>query len=356
MPEIEGTLAENTGDEVTADVTEQHHGQSPSSLQPPTLADVLDARRQIRPHLDRSPLRHYPSLDRLVGMGAEMWVKHDNLLPTGAFKVRGGVNLLSKLDAATRSQGVIAASTGNHGQSVAFAAQLFGVRAIICAPEQANPVKVEAMRDLGAQVLLVGRDFDEAREHCEALAAEHGYRYIHSGNEPDLIAGVGTQTLELFEELPDVEIILVPIGGGSGAAAACLVAKSIRPTVKIIGVQSSQAPTAHDTWQAGEVVQRPNSTVAEGLATRTSFALPQRMLREQLDEFVLVSDEALLSATSVLIEKTRTLVEPAGAAPLAAALLPSLQPRLAGRRVALICTGANISPAQLREAMNRSIT
>jgi threonine dehydratase len=334
------------------DATERNRGQLSSSLQPPTLSDVLDARRHIRHYLDPSPLRHYPSLDRLIG--AEVWVKHDNLLPTGAFKVRGGVNLLSKLDAATRDRGVIAASTGNHGQSVAFAAQLFGVQAIICAPEQANPVKVEAMRDLGAQVLLVGRDFDEAREHCEALAAEHGYRYIHSGNEPDLIAGVGTQTLELLEELPDVEVIVVPVGGGSGAAAACLVAKAIRPAVEIIGVQSSQAPTAHDTWQAGEVVERANTTIAEGLATRTSFALPQRMLREQLDEFVLVNDEALLSATSVLIEKTRTLVEPAGAAPLAAALLPSLQSRLAGRHIAFICSGANISPAQLREAMSRS--
>jgi threonine dehydratase len=212
------------------------------------------------------------------------------------------------------------------------------------------------MRDLGAQVILVGRDFDEAREHCEALADEHDYRYIHSGNEPDLIAGVGTQTLELLEELPDVEIILVPIGGGSGAAAACLVAKAIRPTVQVIGVQSSQAPTAHDTWQAGELVERPNSTIAEGLATRTAFGLPQRILREQLDEFVLVSDEALLSATSVLIEKTRTLVEPAGAASLAAALLPSIQPRLEGRHVALICSGANISPTQLREVVNRSAT
>lgn len=318
----------------------------------PTLADVFDARRHIRQHLDRSPLRHYPSLDRLVG--AEVWVKHDNLLPTGAFKVRGGINLISRLDDATRARGVIAASTGNHGQSVAFAARLFGVRAIICVPEQANPVKVEAMRDLGAEVLLVGRDFDEARVRCESLAAEHGYRYIHSGNEPDLIAGVATHTLELFEDLPDVEVILVPIGGGSGAAGACLVAKSVRPTVEVIGVQSAQAPTAHDSWQAGQAVERPNTTIAEGLATRSAFELPQRMLHDLLDDFVLVSDEELLAANQALIEKTRTLVEPAGAASLAGSLAPSLQPRLAGRRVALLCTGANISPAQLRQVMSAS--
>jgi threonine dehydratase len=328
------------------------HEKLPGALRSPTLADVFAARRQIRPHLERSPLRHYASLDRLVG--AEVWVKHDNLLPTGAFKVRGGVNLLSKLDDATRARGVIAASTGNHGQSVAFAARLFGVHATICAPAQANPVKVEAMRDLGAEVVLVGRDFDEAREHCEALAAQHGYRYIHSGDEPDLIAGVGTHTLELLEDLPDVEVILVPIGGGSGAAGACLVAQAVSPAVEVIGVQSAQAPTAHDSWQAGRPIERANMTIAEGLATRTAFALPQRMLRELLHEFILVSDEELLLATKALIEKTRTLVEPAGAAALAGALSPTLQPRLAGRRVALICTGANINPAHLLQVMSAS--
>ena len=322
-----------------------------SMLPSPNLADIMRASRRIRPHLDPSPLRNYPSIDRLVG--TEVWVKHDNLLPTGAFKVRGGVNLMSNLDQATRARGVIAASTGNHGQSVAFAARLFGVSAIICAPEAANPVKVEAMRDLGAEVVLVGHDFDDAREYCERLATEHGYRYIHSGNEPDLIAGVATHTLELLEERSDIDVIFVPVGGGSGAAAACIAAKSIRPEIEVIGVQSTQAPTAHDSWRASSPVERPNSTVAEGLATRTAFELPQHILRDKLDDFLLVSDDAILAANRVMIEKTRTLVEPAGASPLAAALAPTVRPRLAGRRVALICTGANISPAQLREVMSR---
>jgi len=316
------------------------------TLAPPVLADVLAARRRIRPHLEPSPLRNYPALDRLVG--AQVWVKHDNLLPTGAFKVRGGVNLMSQLDAATRARGVIAASTGNHGQSVAFAAKLFGLSAIICAPEGANPVKVEAMRDLGAEVVLVGRDFDDARLHCEKLAAEHGYRYIHSGDEPDLIAGVATHTLEILEERPDIDVILVPVGGGSGAAGACIAAKSIRSTIEVIAVQSSAAPTAHDSWRARAPVERPNTTIAEGLATRTAFDLPQQILRDMLDDFVLVTDDELLAATAVMIEKTRTLVEPAGAAPLAAALSPAVKERLARRKVALICSGANISPAQLR--------
>ena len=316
-------------------------------MEAPTLADVLAARKRIAPHVPPSPLRRYPSLDRLVG--AEVWVKHENLLPTGAFKVRGGVNLLSQLDAATRERGVVTASTGNHGQSIGFAARLFGVSAIICAPENANPVKLEAMRDLGAEVVLVGRDFDDAREHCEMLAREHGYRYIHSGNEPHLIAGVGTHTLEILEEQPDIEVVLVPIGGGSGASGACIAGKSIQPGLEVIGVQSAQAPTAHDSWREKKLVERPMQTAAEGLATRTAFDLPQRILRERLDDFVLVSDQELLAAVAVMIEKTRTLVEPAGAASLAAALSPSVRPGLQGRKVALICTGANISPAQLRE-------
>ncbi len=321
------------------------------TLEAPTLADVVAARDRIRAYLPATPLRNYPSLDRLTG--AEVWVKHDNLLPTGAFKVRGGVNLISQMDAATRARGVIAASTGNHGQSVAFASQLFGVRATVVAPEGANPVKVEAMRDFGAEVLLQGRDYDEAREHCERLAEQHGYRYIHSGDEPHLIAGVGTHTLEILEERPDIDALIVPIGGGSGAAGTSIVAKATRPGIEVIAVQSAQAPTAHDSWRERKLVERPNTTVAEGLSTRTAFELPQRILRELLDDFVLMSDESILDAVPIMVEKTRTLVEPAGAAPLAALLSPALCDRLRGKRVALICSGANISPAQLRAVMAR---
>ena len=206
----------------------------------PDLADVLAARQRIAPYLRPTPLYRYPALDALTG--AQLWVKHENHQPVGAFKVRGGVNLVSQLTADEKSRGVIAASTGNHGQSVAYAADLFGVRAVICMPEQANPVKVESMRALGAEVLFWGRDFDEAREHCEKLATEHGYRYIHSGNEPALIAGVGTGTLEILEAQPQTEVIVVPVGGGSGAAGACVVAKAVRPSVQVIGVQSEAAP------------------------------------------------------------------------------------------------------------------
>jgi threonine dehydratase len=263
----------------------------------------------------------------------------------GAFKVRGGVNLVSQLTADERRAGVISASTGNHGQSVAYAADLFGVRAVICMPEQANPVKVESMQALGAEVVFAGRDFDEAREHCEELAARHGYRYIHSGNEPSLIAGVATYTLEILQDWTGTEVIVVPVGGGSGAAGACVVAKAVRSSVEVIGVQSEAAPAAYRSWQAGTLVEDTNSTFAEGLATRTAFELPQQVMRDLLDDFVLVGEDALQAATRLMIEKTRNLVEPAGAAALAAVL--AAPERFAGRNVAVICSGGNISPAQL---------
>jgi threonine dehydratase len=314
-----------------------------TALPVPDLADVLAARQRISPYLRPTPLYCYPALEKLTG--AQAWVKHENHQPVGAFKVRGGVNLISQLSAAERRRGVITASTGNHGQSVAYAANLFGVQAAICMPAQANPVKVESMQALGAEVIFHGRDFDEAREHCEQQAAEHGYRYIHSGNEPALIAGVATYTLEILEDRPDTEVIVVPVGGGSGAAGACLVAKAARPSIEVVGVQSEAAPAAYRSWQARALVADATSTFAEGLATRTAFELPQRILRELLDDFVLVSEQALRTATRLMIEKTRNLVEPAGAASLAAVL--SAPERFAGRKVALVCSGGNISPAQL---------
>ena len=311
----------------------------------PDLADVFAARQRIAPFLRPTPLYRYPALDAMTG--ARAWVKHENHQPVGAFKVRGGVNLVSQLTADQRRRGVIAASTGNHGQSVAYAADLFGVRALICMPEQANPVKVESMRALGAEVIFCGRDFDEAREYCEKRAADHGYRYIHSGNEPSLIAGVATYTLEIIEAQPDIEVILVPVGGGSGAAGACVAAKAVRSSIEVIGVQSEAAPAAHRSWQARSLLEDTTSTLAEGLATRTAFELPQRILWELLDDFVLVSETALKAATRLMIEKTRNLVEPAGAAALAAVL--DEPARFAGRKVALICSGGNISPTQLVE-------
>ena len=309
----------------------------------PDLADVLAARQRIAPYLQPTPLYRYPALDALAG--AQLWVKHENHQPVGAFKVRGGINLISQLSDDERRRGVISASTGNHGQSIAYASNLLGVRAIICVPEDANPVKVESMRALGAEVVFHGRDYDDARVHCEKLAAEHGYRYIHSANEPALIAGVATYSLEILEQRPDIEMIVVPIGGGSGAAGACVVAKAVRPSVNVIGVQAEAAPSAYLSWRAREMVAAENSTLAEGMATRTSFEFTQQIMWDLLDDFVLASEHALKAATRAMIEKTRNLVEPSGAAALAAVL--GDPERFAGRKIAIICSGGNISPAQL---------
>jgi threonine dehydratase len=315
----------------------------------PKLADVFEARRRISPYLRPTPLYRYPSLDELLG--AEVFVKHENHQPVGAFKVRGGVNLVSQLESHQRERGVIAASTGNHGQSIAYAARLFGVSATICVPEAANPVKVASMRGLGADLVFHGRDYDEAREHCERLARERGYRYVHSGNEPLLIAGVATGTLEILDEQPRIDEIVVPIGGGSGAAGACIVAKAINPAIRVVGVQSEAAPAAFHSWQERRLVEDRMETFAEGLATRTAFELPQRILWELLDDFVLVSDDEIRSAQALMIETTRNLVEAAGAAPLAAAL--RLHERVDGKRIALIASGGNASAEQLLDVLGR---
>ena len=328
------------------------HSVNTARVDPPSFTDVLEARRRIGPHLRPTPLYHYAGLSELVG--ADVWVKHENHQPTGAFKVRGGVNLVSRLDDDERTRGVICASTGNHGQSIAYAGRLFGVRAIVVVPESANPVKVAFIRAFGAEVVERGRNFDDARVHSEELAREHGYRYVHSGDEPDLIAGVATETLEILEERPDVDVVVVPIGGGSGAAGACIAAKAVDPAIEVIGVQSDAARSAYDSWRAGTLLDAENATFAEGLATGTAFELPQRILRASLDEFVLVSDDEIRSACLTMLERTRNLIEPAGASSLAAAL--KLRDRLAGRTVALVASGGNVSPAQLRELLRAEDT
>jgi threonine dehydratase len=212
-------------------------------------------------------------------------------------------------------------------------------------PEHCNPVKVAAIEGFGAEIIVGGTDFDEARENAENLAREHGYRYVHSGNEPHLISGVATEMLEIIEERPDLDVVIVPVGGGSGAAGACIVAKAVNPAIRVIAVQSDAAPAAYRSWKEARPVQAESSTYAEGLATRVPFELPQQILREHLDDFVLVSDDQIRAAQRTMIEATRNLVESSGAAPLAAAL--ELAEQLRGQRVALVASGGNVSREQL---------
>ncbi|MEZ4734308.1 MAG: pyridoxal-phosphate dependent enzyme [Caldilineaceae bacterium] len=316
----------------------------------PTFHDILRAQKTIRPYLAPTPLYHYPTLDKLLG--AEVYVKHENYQPIGAFKVRGGINLMAHLPDEVRRRGVVTASTGNHGQSIAYAAQQFGVRAMIVVPEGANPVKVEAMRSYGADVIFYGADFEASKRHCVTLEHEAGVRFINSGDEPLLIAGVGTHTLEILEEQPEIDLILVPLGGGSGAAGACIAAKAMSTKAKVIAVQAAGAPAAYLTWQARDRRTAEIHTFAGGLATGEPFMMPQRILWDLLDDFILVDDDEMRVAVRHYLEKAKTLAEPAGAAPLAAAL--KLASQLQGKKVALILSGGNISPAELSHCLSIS--
>lgn len=313
----------------------------------PTFHDILRAQKTIRPYLAPTPLYHYPMLDKLLH--AEVYVKHENYQPIGAFKVRGGINLMAHLPAEIRSRGVVTASTGNHGQSVAYAAQQFGVRAVVVVPEGANPVKVEAMRSYGAEVVFHGADFEASKRHCLTLQQEVGLYYINSGDEPLLIAGVGTHTLEILEAQPDIEIIIVPLGGGSGAAGACIAAKAMNPNIRVIAVQASGAPAGYLTWQARARQTAAIHTFAGGLATGEPFMMPQRIIWDLLDDFILVDDDEMRVAVRHFLEKAKTLAEPAGAAPLAAAL--KIRDQMEGKKVALILSGGNISPAELGQCL-----
>lgn len=309
----------------------------------PTFHDVLLARRTIAPYLAPTPLHHHPQLDALLG--ATVFVKHENYQPIGAFKVRGGVNFMAHLAPEERQRGVVTASTGNHGQSVAYAAQLFGVRAVIVVPEGANPVKVNAIRAYGAEVVFHGADFEASKRHCTTLEQKQGLRFISSGDEPLLIAGVATHTLELLEAQPDIDVIVVPVGGGSGCAGACLVAKTINPRIQVIGVAAAGAPASFLSWQARDARTAPIATRAAGLATGAPFMMPQQILWELLDDFVLIEDSEMIEAVRIYLEKAKTLAELAGAAPLAAAC--KMKERFAGKRVALILSGGNASLEEL---------
>lgn len=313
----------------------------------PTFQDVLSAQKRIRPYLRRTPLHSYPAINELIR--AEVFIKHENYQPIGAFKVRGGVNLISQLSAEEKERGVIAASTGNHGQSVSYAARLFGVRAQIVVPEKANPGKVAAMRGMGAEVIFHGEKFDEARLHCESLAGQNGLRYVHSGDEPLLIAGVATEALEMLEDEPELSAIFVPVGGGSGAAGVSIAARAINPAVRVIGVQAESSPAAYESWRQKRLVEAPNLTFAEGLATGSAFSLPQSILREHLKEFVLVGEDEIRRAMVWLIERAHTLAEGAGASPLAAIYRMSEQFR--GKKVGFVCSGGNTSLDHLKQAL-----
>ena len=316
-------------------------------MQAPTIRDVYRAKRTIAPYFQRTPLHYSMGLSEFLD--AEVYIKHEEHLPLGAFKSRGGINLLSNLSAEEKKRGLITSSTGNHGQSIASAGREFGVRVLVGLPENANPVKAAGIRSLGAELIFYGQNFDDARDYCERLAREEGYRYVHAVNEPLLIAGVGTASLEIIEDLPDVEVMMLPLGGGSGIAGACIVAKTVDPSIQVYAVQSEAASAAYLSWKQGELVDAPTETFAEGVATRSGYELPQRIMADLLDDFLLVSDDEIRRAIGLLVERAHTLAEPAGATALAGAVKHA--DRLTGKKVSITVSGANITADRLSEAL-----
>jgi len=314
-------------------------------MKPPTLNDVYVARERVSAHVPRSPLLRHPLLDEATGLS--IWVKHENHNPTCAFKVRGGLNLVGAMTPAERALGIVTASTGNHGQSIALASRIHGVKSTVFVPDGNNPEKNAAIRAYGAVLEEGGKDFDEARERCEHRAAETGARYVHSANETLLIAGVGTYALEVFEDLPDADVILVPLGGGSGACGLITVRNALGAKAKIIAVGAKNADAVYRSWKGPErVVGESANTFAEGVATRVSFDLPFGIYQQYLDDFVLLSEEELADGVRMALKTTHNLPEGAGAASIAAAC--KLKDRLAGQRVVCIMSGGNLDFAKLK--------
>ncbi len=314
----------------------------------PTVNDIVRARQVVSQYLAPTPTINAPGLAREIG-AREVVLKCENMQPIGAFKVRGGINLISQLSDDEHSRGVVSASTGNHAQSVAYAAREFGVKAVIFVPEVHNVGKVDATRALGAEIVATGKDFDEANQAAQEYAAERQMRYIHPANEPLLVAGVGTYALELVEAAPALDVVIVPVGAGSGVCGTGLVFKALSPQTRIIGVQTKNMPAAHDSFHKRELVAYDDGhTWAEGLATRVAFETPFHLMQEVVDDFVLVGENEMRQAMIRLMETAHIVAEGAGAASTAAAF--NLADDLHDKRVGLIVSGGNVTEDTLRAA------
>jgi threonine dehydratase len=319
-----------------------------SGVRLPTMDDVARAREVIASYLRPTPLLANPALDELFGFDA--YLKCENLQPIGAFKVRGGLFLMSDLSPEERALGVVTASTGNHGQSIAYAARTFGALATVWMPEAANSLKVASMRRLGADVRFAGDDFDACRVEAERDAAERGATYVVPANDWRLIAGVATYTVEMLEDAPDLDVLFVPAGGGSGLSGACLAGKAISPSLRVFGVQAAGAPVMYETWRSGTLQETARAeTFAEGLATRVAFSLPAQILWKRLDDFRLVTDAEMRRGILTLLERARVLAEGAGAAAFAAAY--AMREELAGRKVGIVISGGNLTLDALSETL-----
>jgi threonine dehydratase len=315
----------------------------------PTFDDILAARRLIERHLPRTPLYESISLGRMLGL--KLFIKYENHQPVGAFKVRGTVNKVLNLTPEERLRGVVTGSMGNHGQGVCYGARLIGVQATVVMPEKANPDKVEAMRNLGAEVVFHGEDFEEATEHARELEREKGYVYFHAANDPWIVAGHGTIGLEMLEDTPDLDVLVVPVGAGGLISGVALAAKTMNPVIEIIGVQAKNCAPFYRSRREGRLVSAESAkTFAEGLASRNPTPLPFRMIDRLVDDLVVATEEELRQAIVLLLEKTHNVAEGAGAAGTAGVV--QLHERLVGRKVGTILSGGNIP----REMLERALT
>jgi threonine dehydratase len=320
---------------------------------PIALADVLDAAHRLRPHLARTAVREYAPLDEATGM--RVVVKHENHLPTNSFKARNGLSVMTALSADERARGVVAATRGNHGQGLAWAGRLVGVPVTICVPVGNNPEKNAAMRGFGARVIEEGHDYDAAVAVAERLVAGEGLRLVHSTNDRQVIAGAATLTLELLEDEPRLEALVIAVGGGSQAVGALTVARAMAPHLPVFAVQAERASAIHDSYHAGRPLSKPSAdTFADGLATRNTYPMTFGALVAGLAGFVTVGEGELAEAVRVVLRTTHQLVEGAGAAGVAALLGP-LRERLAGRRVAVVLSGGNIDERTLAAILSRSL-
>ncbi len=323
-------------------------GCMPRDLPDPTYDDVVRAAALVARELPATPLQSHPLLDAAVG--TPVLVKHEHVLPTGSFKVRGGVHLAATLTDAERRHGLVTCSTGNHAQSVAYGARLAGVRATIVMPASAPAVKRDAVAALGAEVVVRGGTLGEAAAAARELAAETGGSFV-CPTDRRIVLGHATAYLELFGQA-EPGTVYVPIGSGTGAAGACLVRDVLAPGCRVVGVQAAAAPAGWRSWRSGAIETAPATTRASGLATTTGYALPQRILRERLDGFVLVADDAIDAAARLLATRAHTLAEGAGAAALAGLLAPKEDAGVRTDRsgtgpVVVMCTGANASADEI---------
>jgi len=321
---------------------------------PISWSDVIAARERIRPHLSPTPLRQYAPLDAAVGEGVEVWVKHENHNPTNSFKARNALSALVALPPEARARGVVAASRGNHGLGIAWAGSLLGIPATICVPMGNNPEKNEGIRGFGASLIEEGRDYDESVVVADGIVRERGVTLVHGTNDRTVIAGAATISLEVLEEKPDLDAMVVAVGGGSQAVGALTAARHLRPDLRVFAVQAEKACAAYDSWHAGHPVSVASAdTFADGLATRSVYAMTFETLRAGLAGFVTVSESEIAEALRLLLRTTHNLAEGAGAAGLAG--LRKLAPLLPGKKIAIILSGGNIDEATLRRVLERRI-